>query len=62
MQSAYKKLCKLYKIQGATLVMRSGSTEYTGATVRHLHAQIIVGQKRKETYVPITAVAGYKKP
>ncbi len=30
-------------IPGAALIMRSGQTAYTGATVNHLHAQLVSG-------------------
>jgi ATP adenylyltransferase len=62
LQLAFKKVCKLYGLKGASLVMRSGDTSFTGATVRHLHAQVMVGQKRKTGDVPIMAVVGYKRP
>lgn len=32
-----------YKIEGGTLLMRSGDMSKTGSTVLHLHAQLIVG-------------------
>jgi diadenosine tetraphosphate (Ap4A) HIT family hydrolase len=59
---AFKKVCEDRDISGTTLVMRSGNMAYTGATVRHLHAQIIVGCERTEDSVPLTAVVGFKKP
>lgn len=59
--SAYKKLCKDYSIKGSSLFMRSGDTRYTGATVRHLHAQIIVGSTRTKDNSPITALVGFGK-
>lgn len=34
-----------YKIPNGTLLMRSGDMNKTGATVLHLHAQFIVGNK-----------------
>jgi len=50
-----------YKINGGTLLMRSGDTDMTGASVGHLHAQFIVGGKKfsgnKEN--PIFTVIGY---
>jgi ATP adenylyltransferase len=56
---AYKKLCTDFKIKGATLGMRSGDTKYTGASVRHLHAQIIVGSARKENSKTLNLLAGF---
>jgi diadenosine tetraphosphate (Ap4A) HIT family hydrolase len=57
---AYKYLCKKYTLTGATLLMRSGDTQITGASVRHLHAQVIVGGKREPDTLPITAVVGFQ--
>ncbi|MCH7529899.1 HIT domain-containing protein [Patescibacteria group bacterium] len=34
---------KKFKLKGETLVMRYGDTRYNGASVNHLHAQIISG-------------------
>jgi ATP adenylyltransferase len=59
---AYKKLVNDFGLKGASLVMRSGSTAYTGATVRHLHGQVIAGPKRADESTPITAIVGYRKP
>jgi hypothetical protein len=48
--------------------MRSGNMTYTGATVFHLHAQIISGASREEIPEPrypdsfITTPLGYKVP
>ncbi len=61
LQVAYAKLRKRYDFKGATLAMRTGDSAYTGATVRHLHAQLIVGTKRTKASTPITVVAGYKR-
>jgi diadenosine tetraphosphate (Ap4A) HIT family hydrolase len=58
--SAYRKLCKTYALPGATLLMRSGNTRYTGASVQHLHAQVIAGFPRKTDSKPITALAGFQ--
>lgn len=45
-----------YKIDGATLLMRSGDMQKNGATVLHLHAQYIVGTGEKEH--PVMARVG----
>ena len=58
----YERLVRDYGLKGATLVMRSGDSAYTGATVQHLHAQILSGSKRTKQTVPLTAVVGFKKP
>jgi ATP adenylyltransferase len=65
----FNKLCKEHEIIGATVIMRSGEMKYTGATVFHLHAQIMSGASLDEfTEKPnfpddvITTVLGYKVP
>lgn len=57
----YQKIVELYHIDGATLFMRSGNTRKTGASVNHLHAQMVVGGERREKPSPITALIGFKK-
>lgn len=42
-----------YKIKGGALAMRFGETDYTGATVCHLHMHIVVPKKRKKIIFPI---------
>lgn len=62
----FSKFCKEKKIKGATIVMRFGDMTYTGATIFHLHAQIISGISRKNIKNPkypdsfITTAIGYK--
>lgn len=41
--TAYKWLLQDKKLSGSTLLLRQGETSRTGATVKHLHAQVIVG-------------------
>jgi diadenosine tetraphosphate (Ap4A) HIT family hydrolase len=48
-----------HRITGGTLMIRSGETRFTGATVNHLHAHLIVGGPREEGNQPITAVLGF---
>jgi ATP adenylyltransferase len=50
-------LFETYKILGGTFVMRFGDSKYTGASVTHLHAHIIVsdGSQNRE---PILARVG----
>lgn len=57
----YQKLITRHQIKGATLLMRSGNTAVTGATVSHLHAQLIVGRPRTKLTEPIKALVGFKK-
>lgn len=40
-------MTKKMKLTGATLVMRFGESKFTGATVTHLHAQLISGKGKK---------------
>lgn len=42
-----------FNIPGAGLCLRFGETEYTGATVCHLHFQLIVPQKSKTVNFPV---------
>jgi len=56
--STYKKK---YKLPGASLFMRTGDTNYTGASVRHLHASLLSGTKSRPRGKAISVVLGYKK-
>lgn len=47
-------------MQGGTIVMRWGDTEYNSATVTHLHAQLIFGASREEGGEKILTALGYK--
>jgi diadenosine tetraphosphate (Ap4A) HIT family hydrolase len=73
----FSELCKEYGMVGATILMRSGEMKYTGATVSHLHAQIMSGasldevpeslldeltRKPKFPDAYIISVLGYKVP
>ena len=59
--AAYRKLVREHSITGATLFMRSGRTDMTGATVAHLHAQIVTGVPHGAETETITALIGFKK-
>lgn len=37
-----------FNYKGGTFMMRHGDTDYTGATISHLHAHIVVGVSREE--------------
>ena len=56
---AYKKLTTVYKLPGASLLMRSGDMERTGATVRHLHAQVMMGVAHGKNTVSINALVAF---
>ena len=38
LQKLYRKIIAENNIKGATLMIRSGATKFTGASVNHLHA------------------------
>jgi len=44
-------LIKKYKLKGAGLALRFGEQKYTGATVRHLHFQLIVPQLKPKSKI-----------
>lgn len=56
-----KSVITLKKIRGASLLMRFGDTEYTGASVNHLHFHIITGGKDSKQ-PPIFAKVGQSVP
>jgi ATP adenylyltransferase len=58
--SAYRQLVAEYRIEGATLILRTGRTDFTGASVAHLHAQIISGGRREADSELIRALVGFK--
>ncbi len=54
-------LRKKYDFKGGSLIIRSGETKLTGASVTHLHGHFIVGSKRTLASSEIRAVIGFKK-
>ena len=58
--SAYRQLVKEYRLEGATLLLRTGMTDFTGASVAHLHAQLISGGRRDADSELIRALVGFK--
>lgn len=50
---------KKFKIKGASFVLRSGDSEYTGASIAHLHAHLVLGSKQKKSSVPIKVKIGF---
>lgn len=56
----YKALVAKFALSGATILWRSGDTKLTGASVVHLHLQIIVGASRQDGSTPIRGVVGFK--
>lgn len=57
----FQWVVKKYRLQGGTAFMRFGDTDFTGASVSHLHAQLIIGASRKKNSDHLTAVVGFKK-
>ncbi len=57
----YKRIILKYDIKGATLMIRSGDTKFTGASVNHLHAHLIVGNPRTKKSKLIKALVAFKK-
>ena len=53
---------KEYKIPGGALLLRFGDPEHTGASVQHLHFQLITGDSRENGGAPILTSLGYQKP
>lgn len=47
---------RLRKIGGATLLMRSGDSDYTGASVAHLHAHLVSGGNDNDSPAIVTKV------
>lgn len=60
LQRVYERIVTTYNMDGATLMIRSGNTRVTGASVAHLHAHVIVGKEREQKSEPLRAVVGYK--
>ena len=48
LQKLSRKYIQEMKIDGGTLLLRFGDTNYNGASVSHLHAHIISGAHRKD--------------
>ncbi len=57
----YRTLIEKYSIRGASLLIRSGDTKLTGASVNHLHGHIISGSKRNKNSKRIETLVGFKK-
>jgi diadenosine tetraphosphate (Ap4A) HIT family hydrolase len=61
LQKLYEKVIRENNIKGATLMIRSGDTRYTGASVNHLHAHLVSGNVRTKKTKPIKALVGFGK-
>ena len=60
LKDAYQYLVTTRTLAGATLLMRSGDTDFTGASVSHVHAQVISGGPRSDDVEHIKALLGFK--
>lgn len=52
---------KKYKLPGGAFFMRFGDLKYTGASVAHLHAQLITGSPQSAKTEKIKVTLGHKK-
>lgn len=52
---------KKFELPGGALFMRFGDFHYTGASVAHLHANVLCGEKRGAGKDPIAVTLGFKK-
>lgn len=50
-----------YNIEGGSFFMRFGGGGYTGSSVEHLHAHLLVGAERTESSEGLRVKLGYKK-
>jgi diadenosine tetraphosphate (Ap4A) HIT family hydrolase len=50
------------EFSGGSFIWRTGSTDMTGASVSHLHAQFIVGEEREEGSEKILGLVGFYTP
>ena len=54
-------LNKKYAKDGGSIFMRFGNTDYTGASIDHIHAQFIVGGSHSNEVEKLKVSLGYKK-
>jgi diadenosine tetraphosphate (Ap4A) HIT family hydrolase len=54
-------ISKYGKLKGGTFFMRFGDVRYTGATIAHLHAQLISGVPTGKQTEPIAVTLSHKK-
>lgn len=55
----YDRIMREHGLAGASMLWRSGDMRITGASVHHLHAQIIVGHPRTEGCGKIKGLLGF---
>lgn len=61
LQTQVKWIEKKYTLPAGALFMRFGDTDYTGASVAHLHANILLGNKSGKGTEPLPVTLGFKK-
>lgn len=52
---------KKEKISGGSFFIRFGDMQFTGATIAHLHAHIVVGEKQNKKTEKLKVPLGFKK-
>ncbi len=62
LREATRWVRETYDLQGGTLLMRWGDTDYTGSSVSHLHAQLVSGAPRTAGGEQILTALGYQVP
>lgn len=58
LQEIFLRAIERSKIPGGTLVLRFGDTKFTGASVTHLHANIVSSDPDNPEYTPMLARIG----
>ena len=61
LREAVNWVIRRWQIKGGTFLLRFGKMSYNGASVRHLHAHIIVGAKRSRRTESLKVKIGYRR-
>lgn len=61
LRALVSKTVKKFKMPGGSFFMRFGDTKYTGASVAHLHAQLLMGRAQSAKTEKIKVTLGHKK-
>lgn len=61
LREAVNWVIRHWKIKGGTFLLRFGDGTYNGASVRHLHAHIIVGAKKSRQTESLRVKIGYRR-
>lgn len=57
----FKEAAKKFSVDGGAAFLRFGNTDKTGGSVSHIHAQLLMGDKRNKKAKPLMVQLGYKK-